>query len=93
MSDGPHGHMIARWLYSRGLDLLMLPTSCRARASTSRRGPERWKTSFSAPLFERTSPQRLAARPVGAPENGFPYMTRSRRIVAEADLTSLCQPT
>ena len=70
---------------SHGPDLLMLPTSCRVRASTSRRRPERWKTSFSAPLFERTSPQRLAARPVAAPENGFPYMTRSRRIVAEAD--------
>jgi len=54
-------------------------------ASPSMRGPERWETSFSAPLFERTSPQRLAARPVAAPENGFPYMTRSRRIVAEAD--------
>jgi glycerol uptake facilitator-like aquaporin len=35
------------------------------------------------PLFERTSPQRLAARPVAAPENGFLFMSLSRRIVAE----------
>jgi glycerol uptake facilitator-like aquaporin len=35
------------------------------------------------PLFERTSPQRLAARSAAAPENGFLFMSLSRRIVAE----------
>jgi glycerol uptake facilitator-like aquaporin len=41
------------------------------------------KTSLSAPLFERASPQRPAARPVAAPENCLLFMTLSRRIVAE----------
>ena len=39
--------------------------SSRVRASTP--------TSLSAPLFERTSPQRCAARPVAAPKMAFLY--------------------
>ena len=56
-----------------------------ARAFLSGRGldvdelwPERWEISLSAPLFERTSPQRLAARPVAAPEIGCVSTCRHR---------------
>ena len=43
--------------------------SCRVRASTRMRWPERWKASSSAPLLERASPRLVAVLPVAAPKS------------------------